>query len=172
MPSRGFLSTTGDAYYYATNIEGGNGDITIDAGNNLYFDQVQDSQRSSNIKFSGHGKLSLGGSSGSKEFRLEGGGGYQQGRSQRTDAIVSKINTQGNVTLKAGADLTTKVCRSASKEPGQAMSLCWRLERSNCWPRCLAVPILMIVRWLTSVWGGNEQQAVLQKKVCGSRRSG
>ncbi len=52
----------------------GNGDITIDAGNNLYFDQVQDSQRSSNIKFSGHGKLSLGGSSGSKEFRLEGAG--------------------------------------------------------------------------------------------------
>ncbi len=52
--------------------------------------------------------MSLGGSSGSKEFRLEGGGGYQQGRSQRTDAIVSKINTQGNVTLKAGADLTTK----------------------------------------------------------------
>ncbi|WP_080073344.1 hemagglutinin repeat-containing protein [Yersinia pestis] len=102
------IKTTGDAYYYATNIEGGNGDITIDAGNNLYFDQVQDSQRSSNIKFSGHGKLSLGGSSGSKEFRLEGGGGYQQGRSQRTDAIVSKINTQGNVTLKAGADLTTK----------------------------------------------------------------
>lgn len=102
------IKTTGDAYYYATNIEGGNGDVTIDAGNNLYFDQVQDSQRSSNIKFSGNGKLSLGGSSGSKEFRLEGGGGYQQGRSQRTDAIVSKINTQGNVTLKAGADLTTK----------------------------------------------------------------
>ncbi|CNI57852.1 hemagglutinin repeat-containing protein [Yersinia pseudotuberculosis] len=102
------IKTTGDAYYYATNIEGGNGDITIDAGNNLYFDQVQDSQRSSNVKFSGNGKLSLGGSSGSKEFRLEGGGGYEQGRSQRTDAIVSKINTQGNVSLKAGADLTTK----------------------------------------------------------------
>ncbi len=102
------IKTTGDAYYYATNIEGENGDITIDAGNNLYFDQVQDSQRSSNIKFSGNGKLSLGGSSGSKEFRLEGGGGYEQGRRQRTAAIVSKINTQGNVTLKAGADLTTK----------------------------------------------------------------
>uniref|UniRef100_UPI001EE73DDB hemagglutinin repeat-containing protein n=5 Tax=Yersinia pseudotuberculosis TaxID=633 RepID=UPI001EE73DDB len=118
------IKTTGDAYYYATNIEAGNGDITIDAGNNLYFDQVQDSQRSSNIKFSGNGKLSLGGSSGSKEFRLEGGGGYQQGRSQRTDAIVSRINTQGNVTLKAGADLTTKGMQIGNQEtPASDVSL-------------------------------------------------
>ncbi|CNC54679.1 hemagglutinin repeat-containing protein [Yersinia similis] len=102
------IRTTGDTYHYATDINGGTGDIDIKAGKNLYFDQVQDSQRSSNIKISGNGKLSLGKDASGKSFRLAGGGGYEKGQSQRTEAGVSQINTQGNVLLEAGADLTAK----------------------------------------------------------------
>ncbi|CFU95625.1 adhesin/hemagglutinin [Yersinia pseudotuberculosis] len=102
------IRTTGDTYHYATDINGGTGDIDIKAGNNLYFDQVQDSQRSSNIKISGNGKLSVGKDASGKSFRLEGGGGYEKGQSQSTEAGVSQINTQGNVLLEAGADLTAK----------------------------------------------------------------
>lgn len=110
------ITTTDDAYYNATQIEGGAGSVNIKAGNNLYFDQISDSHRTYNTMTSGNGKLSIGSTSGSKDFRLEGGGRHQQERSRRAEARVSKIKTRGDVILTAGTDLTTKGMEIGSQE--------------------------------------------------------
>ncbi|HFF1620095.1 TPA: hemagglutinin repeat-containing protein [Yersinia enterocolitica] len=113
------IRTLGDAYYYATQINGGEGNVDIKAGNNLYFDQVQESTRSSNIKTSGNGKLSVGmskSSDSSKNFRLEGGGEHQEGESNSTNAGISKITTRGDLRLEAGAELTMKGVQVGSED--------------------------------------------------------
>ncbi|MBW5812873.1 hemagglutinin repeat-containing protein [Yersinia kristensenii] len=102
------ITATGDAYYYATQIDGGEGSVNIKAGNNLYFDQISDIRRIYKTVTSGYGKLALAKSAGSKDFRLEGGGGHQKNRSNSADVGVSKIKTRSEVNLKAGANLTTK----------------------------------------------------------------
>ncbi|MFL4555499.1 hemagglutinin repeat-containing protein [Yersinia kristensenii] len=110
------ITATSDAFYNATEIDGGEGNINIKVGNDLYFDKIADSQRTYNTVTQGNGKLSISSTSGSKDFRLEGGGGHQQNNSSSAEAEVSKIKARGDVNLKAGADLTTKGMQIGSQE--------------------------------------------------------
>ncbi|MGP2516194.1 hemagglutinin repeat-containing protein [Yersinia sp. 2545 StPb PI] len=95
------INTIGNAYYQATEISSEQGGIHIKSGGDIHFDQVIDNRSNNATGTHGKGKLAVGGGVGSKELRLELGGGYQKSHGHESNAKVGQIKARHAVTLDA-----------------------------------------------------------------------
>ncbi|CAM4052554.1 putative hemolysin [Yersinia intermedia] len=95
------IKTIGNAYYQATEFSSEQGGGHIKSGGDIYFDQVIDSRSNNATGTHGKGKLTLGGGMGSKELRLDLGGGYQKNDDHESNAKVSQINARHDVIFDA-----------------------------------------------------------------------
>ena len=105
-----------DAKYQGTNINAGEGKVTIDAGGNIHIDQAADHISESHNNVDANAQLNLGTNAKSKEFGAGLGGGHSKGESDASLAKVSTLEGQQGIELNAGKDLTLTGTAFGSKE--------------------------------------------------------
>ncbi|OJB82703.1 hypothetical protein A9Q62_09270 [Yersinia ruckeri] len=98
-----------DGYFQATQIEGGNNDVIVNAGNQLNLDQSQYSEINGLSNAFGKGGLKLDSKAGANGGLIEGGGGMHRQNKNANNAMKTRITTEGKVKLASGnGDLTLK----------------------------------------------------------------
>ena len=95
------ISIANDAYLQAPQIEGGQGDVVITAGNKIHLDHSTSTNDSSSSEVYGKGGLKIGIKSNSTGVDAEGVGHKQQETRFYNNAIKSNITTLANVKLSA-----------------------------------------------------------------------
>ncbi|MFL4556903.1 hemagglutinin repeat-containing protein [Yersinia kristensenii] len=105
-----------DATYQGTNMDAGNGKITVNAGGDIRFDQATHHTSENHNNIDANVKLNLGTNTNSKEFGAGLGGGHSKGESNTSIAEVSQLDALQGVELNAGKDLTLTGTTFGSKE--------------------------------------------------------
>lgn len=105
-----------DAIYQGTNMDAGDGKISVNAGGDIRFDQVTNLTSESHNNVDANAKMNLGTNTNSKEFGAGLGGGHSKGESSTSIAQVSNLQGQQGVELNAGKDLTLTGTSFGSKE--------------------------------------------------------
>lgn len=105
-----------NAIYQGTNINAGEGKITVNAGGDIRFDQASNHTSESHNNVDANAKLNLGTNANSKEFGAGLGGGHSKGESNTSVAQVSQLGGQQGVELNAGKDLTLIGAALGNKE--------------------------------------------------------
>lgn len=110
------INVTEDAKYQGTNINAGEGKVTINAGGNIHIDQATDHISENHNNVDANAQLNLGTNANSKEFGAGLGGGHSKGESNASMAQVSTLEGQQGIELNAGKDLTLTGTAFGSKE--------------------------------------------------------
>lgn len=105
-----------DAIYQGTNINAGDGKVTINAGGNIHIDQATHHISESHNNVEANAQLNLGTNTNSKEFGAGLGGGHSKGEIDASIAQVSTLQGQQGIELNAGKDLTLTGTAFGSKE--------------------------------------------------------
>lgn len=95
------ISIANDAYLQAPQIEGGQGDVVITAGNKIHLDHSTSTRDKNSSEVYGKGGLKIGITSSSTGVDAEGAGHKQQKTHFYNNAIKSNITTLANVKLSA-----------------------------------------------------------------------
>ncbi|CNI15588.1 Hemolysin [Yersinia thracica] len=105
-----------DAIYQGTNMNAGDGKISVNAGGDIRFDQATNLTSENHNNLDANAKLNLGTNAKSKEFGAGLGGGHSKGESNTSIAQVSNLQGQQGIELNAGKDLTLTGTSFGSKE--------------------------------------------------------
>ncbi|MBW5827048.1 hemagglutinin repeat-containing protein [Yersinia kristensenii] len=105
-----------DATYQGTNMDAGNGKISVNAGGDIRFDQVTNLTSESHNNVDAYAKMNLGTNTNSKEFGAGLGGGHSKGESSTSIAQVSNLQGQQGIELNAGKDVALTGTSFGSKE--------------------------------------------------------
>lgn len=105
-----------DATYQGTNMDAGNGKISVNAGGDIRFDQVTNLTSESHNNVDADAKMNLGTNTNSKEFGAGLGGGHSKGESSTSIAQVSNLQGQQGIELNAGKDVALTGTSFGSKE--------------------------------------------------------
>lgn len=110
------ITVKDNAIYQGTNINAGDGKISVNAGGNIHFDQANNLTSENHNNIDANAKLNLGTNAKSKEFGAGLGGGHSKGESSTSIAQVSNLQGQQGIELNAGKDLTLTGTSFGSKE--------------------------------------------------------
>lgn len=105
-----------DAIYQGTNINAGDGKITVNAGGNIHFDQATHHVSEKHNNVDANAKLNFGTNANSKAFGGGLGGGHSKGETNSSLAQVSTLDGQKGIELNAGKDLTLTGTAFGSEE--------------------------------------------------------
>ncbi|SQD76921.1 hemagglutinin repeat-containing protein [Moritella yayanosii] len=95
-----------DASYQGTHVDGGQGKAQISAGNDLTIEQATNSSSDTGRDFDLAITAKVGVTPNAKDLGGSIKGGYANNVDSTTEGVVSELNGQGGVELKAGRDLT------------------------------------------------------------------
>lgn len=110
------INVTEDANYQGTNINAGDGKVTINAGGNIHIDQATHHISENHNNVDANVQLNLGTNTNSKEFGAGLGGGHSKGETNASMAQVSTLEGQQGIELNAGKDLILTGTAFGSKE--------------------------------------------------------